>query len=360
MSCVGGGSRFEMKNFRVLILLAVFAVTPIFASVWSPPGSLDLRKLWREADVVIMGTVIRVDYAGQAKEDYYGRSVSMKQFQALISVQRWYKGAKPNSELNVQIRHFADEGLCGVGPCQSLSIGDHKLLFLNSSGSIFRLTTEVDSSLEVSDRVSSFQTNGDIEALTSDLIAGLSDSNRSRVIDNITLLGALRDKSASSALKSFLISSDLEERGWTYLSFLRISDISLLSDIYQFAKMPSSDPHISMIQQLLSTEVATIRDPAAEPTLEEMVTAKSSRLRFSAFYALRKIQDPTTLPVFIRGLDDADQNVRYTALMGLAETEGREGDWAPSIDLFQKAESKYILLWKDWWQSEVGQRAAHP
>jgi hypothetical protein len=49
----------------------------------------------------------------------------------------------------------------------------------------------------------------------------------------------------------------------------------------------------------------------------------------------------------IKMLDDTNQDVRHTGVMGLALIMG-EYEWGPGIDLYDKNEEKYLGYWREW------------
>jgi HEAT repeats len=94
-----------------------------------------------------------------------------------------------------------------------------------------------------------------------------------------------------------------------------------------------------------------IQDPAAVPSLTRLMRSQDAETRQSAAYALRHIGDEAAIEPLIAGLDDSDQNVRWTSVLGLAEIVGhRSGgqSWAPADDTFKQNEQPYLDHWKEW------------
>ncbi len=77
--------------------------------------------------------------------------------------------------------------------------------------------------------------------------------------------------------------------------------------------------------------------------------------------ALRAMRDRRSIPALIKRLDDSDSNVQYLALITLSETVGKQdGDFAPTLYLFDKKPQFYLDLWKDWIQKEGDSLAVSP
>jgi HEAT repeat protein len=100
--------------------------------------------------------------------------------------------------------------------------------------------------------------------------------------------------------------------------------------------------------------ISQITDPAVATRLLGSMSSSNLLVRQCAAYVLRQTKVKAAVPLFVKGLQDADFDIRYQCVMGLAETvEGKFiPEWAPVIDLFAKDEGKYIRAWQDWWEKE--------
>jgi hypothetical protein len=72
--------------------------------------------------------------------------------------------------------------------------------------------------------------------------------------------------------------------------------------------------------------------------------------RRAVAYALRHAGTKEAVPGLAVGLNDPDREVRYQAVIGLAElTEpepGQEGLWGPAVDKFEQDELLYLNYWR--------------
>ena len=99
-------------------------------------------------------------------------------------------------------------------------------------------------------------------------------------------------------------------------------------------------------------EFVFIRDPALVPRLHLLLKHEDDFLRANVAASLRNIQSSSSIPYFVDGLEDRNRKVRYHCMMGLAKFFKKYVRCAPSYDKFLENESKYISLWKDWWEKE--------
>lgn len=71
--------------------------------------------------------------------------------------------------------------------------------------------------------------------------------------------------------------------------------------------------------------------------------------------ALRAMRDPSNARILVERLDDPDSSIQYLAVITLAETFGKYGDYAPTMYLFDQDPARYIALWKQWWSAATPQ-----
>jgi hypothetical protein len=113
------------------------------------------------------------------------------------------------------------------------------------------------------------------------------------------------------------------------------------------AKLP---PYLS--QNLASAIARGIRDEKAVPSLAHLLHAPAAETRRAAASAMRDIGSRASLRPLSTALDDSDVEVRYYAVIGLAEIT-RQGDWRPLLPEFQSNEQKYLDHWREWRSREV-------
>lgn len=63
--------------------------------------------------------------------------------------------------------------------------------------------------------------------------------------------------------------------------------------------------------------------------------------------ALRQMHDMEAVDALVIALGDNNRDVRYEAIIGLAELTG-QNQWAPSMGTFEAEEQRYLDHWKEW------------
>src|SRR5882724_2317386 len=97
-----------------------------------------------------------------------------------------------------------------------------------------------------------------------------------------------------------------------------------------------------------------ISDPEALPALVALTGSRFTSVQVGALDALRKMKSPSSAAVLVQRLDDSNSTVRYQAIITLAETFGKDREFAPSMKLFNDDPEKYVTLWKTWWSEQHG------
>jgi hypothetical protein len=126
--------------------------------------------------------------------------------------------------------------------------------------------------------------------------------------------------------------------------------VAVLSEVEALCAEPASPP-ADVLQSLLMQQVRKTRNLAAHSELARLSRSAMPELAYVATLALRQLHDPVTLPDLIVALEHPDQQVRYQAVMGLAELEPEAG-LGPAFKRYCENESLYLHQWKQWWQNK--------
>jgi hypothetical protein len=101
------------------------------------------------------------------------------------------------------------------------------------------------------------------------------------------------------------------------------------------------------LERLILEGLSNVRAPAARPQLASLIRSHVPSVALAAVMALRQLGIRAAQPDLIHALDHPNQQVRYQAMMGLAELEPGVAE-APSFPLYQRNEPYYLRLWKHW------------
>jgi HEAT repeat protein len=133
---------------------------------------------------------------------------------------------------------------------------------------------------------------------------------------------------------------------------LRTKSVDSVQKLRQYLESYTADAEPSALF-VIGPELREISNPNALLALEALSRSKFRSVQSGAMDGIRRIRDPKSVPFLMAKLGDPDSDVQYVALITAAEILGKyEGDFAPSMYLFDKNPQYYIGLWKQWWVEE--------
>jgi HEAT repeat protein len=129
---------------------------------------------------------------------------------------------------------------------------------------------------------------------------------------------------------------------------LQNDDVSAV-DFVADRVLQTSPPLDGTTQQHINTALlGRLKNPLAIPALIRLLGSTDATVRRGAAASLRRTQSQGALePLARTGLEDADQTVRYFAVMGLAELVG-DYQHGPAITVYRQNESMYLDYWRTW------------
>ena len=114
------------------------------------------------------------------------------------------------------------------------------------------------------------------------------------------------------------------------------------------------------IAAVVGLRLARAKDPETVPSLVTIFDSGVEWWHHGAISALRNMHSPSLVRIFVQALDDPDRATQHAAVLALAQTTGKFGDFAPARDLFDKDPESYIQRWKQWWQTQGQAEFGHP
>jgi len=310
--------------------------------------AIDLEQKIASADLIIAATVTKVSDADGTVSlvSPEAHSDSDKLRQAEVAILRLLTGTPDESPVRV----FFLEGEMPGRPWAGLAQGQTVLLFLRSTAHGYIPVDPTESPIETFPAIVP-PTAGvsRTEAVTHELeqiILTANPESHAGLITRVSIARAsLRGDVNLELLDAPVLQDPLRRIAWVAIA-LAEGKVEALSEVASLFAVSRTDAQA--LRSLLLVKVSEVRAPAARPQLTALLHGSIVELAPAAAVALRQIHDPSTEPDLIKALDNADQEVRYQALMGLAELEpGVEG--GPSFDVYCSDESKYLQLWKQWW-----------
>ena len=303
----------------------------------APGPVLSLERLLQESDAAVVGRIANITEAG----DTVANGVPARRVVGMILVDEVLLGVLPDS--NVRVTFLQPEAPGGV---RGVAVDTYGLFFLRRSADGFQFTSQLypyvvalpdfrTSAQSPIDRV--FDTVSNVlraDGLTTAKLEALSTLRGS---SNAFALRALRESTRDR---------DQEVALRAAAALLSVDDLSgmpLISGTLEGNRGGlSEETYVTVLGS-----ISGLHASAALPEMERLLSRGEARTRKAAAAAVRNIRSHGSIPSLIRALDDDDAEVRYLAVMTLAEVTGQTNG-APSVPTFAANERQYITYWKEW------------
>ena len=238
------------------------------------------------------------------------------------------------------------------------SAEEYVLLFLNPShlhAGHFVLTDPAEAKFLLPADPVEYQTSEPLSLLEEEFLASYDHGDHEQKKEALLELGLF---GGSRTIQHLLGANPADEviRGWRYSTLLLLGDATEVQGARTYIETPSSTLGVPNAQGQVAAALGQLRNADALPHLEQtLIESPSTAARLAAAEAVRAQRNPSAEACLIKALDDPDREVRYQAVMGLADTERnyRPG-WGPGFDEFQQEEAPTIALWKAWWLERGG------
>jgi hypothetical protein len=334
---------------RTSILISCIALVLFCTGKADAAGipELNLAELIDAADLIAVGKVqgIREISTGEIQ-------INEKQFPAKvlggeIVVTATLKGGSVLDRIPLQfslpITPAGSVGYRGI-PSES-----YRLVFLKRSGPNFGFVSPY---YPFFPAVAGIPVRGDstMDQVVYQLAAAVQGPQISRD-EKMTLLFALRGSNSPmliAALRSALATNDKVLQLSIAAALLERNDLSALAISRDALLHPEPKVPRYVLVNLSSAISTGLRDDRGIPDLSEILKkAPEAYGRRSAASALRNTASRNAIAPLGAALRDSDLEVRYYAVIGLAEITNNS-EWRPLMDEFQSHEQRYLTYWRDW------------
>jgi hypothetical protein len=265
---------------------------------------------------------------------------------ANATVDDLYKGAIPEGT-TISIQYEDERPPTRILP--GVSIGERALLFLKvTPPSIYTFADKFMRTIRFTSLPPQHANTG-LPKLESALASVVRGTNREDRVNALMLLQGF-DRLSSQTIR------DVEPLGESDDPAIEFGAIAVLLKTKapatvellrkRLAEYSGSAEPIALVN--IGSELGQIDDQRALVSIESLADSKYLSIRLGAMDALRRMKSDRSAPTLIRKLDDPDRNVQYIALITLAEMFNKQGEYAPSMYVFDQNPVYYVQLWKAW------------
>ncbi len=326
-----------LRLIQLVCLLCCTAATEVRPT----PGTQDIQGLFVASDVVCNCSIKSTrPLSPHSAPTPIGEPARPRFIADVVVIDAYKRPESMHSTLTVE---YDDD---------QLRIGEHGILFLRSSSSSTFTLADPSGGVTPFALLPVSSSAPDVQKLVSVLLQVARGSSHEDQLNALMLLQGLPlGPGAIPELTLLANSSDPETAFATFAVLLKTQSVEQLERfcLYLRSHRGNLEP-LSVLS--IGSELGQLRDNRALPFLNELSGSNILSVRIGSMQALRAIKNPKAAPAIIKRLDDPDGYIRYLAVMSLAETFEKYGDYAPNMELFDHNQAFYLGLWKSWWATD--------
>lgn len=340
-----------MRTVLALCLAASSGLGATLADIMPIPGSQRVRPIFDSSDIVCFCRIKSVDVSATpiptTPADH--STMALRKIRFVVEVSDSYR--RPNDLSEPIVAEVEDTVPSASANSSPFKPGRSFLLFLkwNPQG-FFSLTDPFLGATPFNAVPNRVPTNGfdELQDALSTIAVGPEQDDQLRALHLLEGFDAL-DQHTIQAARSLTNQTNQEIAAAAVALLLNTKTPDSLQTLTTFLQKYKGDYH-SWAFINIDSALAQFRDPLDLPSLATLSKSDSTSVRDGAVRALRGIRSLEAVPALVERLDDGDSTIRYLSVIALAETLGKyDGDFAPSMYLFDRRPEYYTDLWKRWW-----------
>ncbi len=332
---------------RNLVLIIVILLLVPSAEPWPGP-TLNLDRLTTEASLIAVGQITSVQELGRTSAQIGNRIVPARAMLATLRVDQVLKGTTDASSSSLRFHLTLPDEFVGW---RSVAPLGYRIFFLAESSGELKLANPYHPSAPAVPGTESRE-GTPIERVIAELAAVLESTKipLPERQEAVYALNTTQDPAAITALKRVAEVQDLTLRLSVSAALLEHNDISTLQFAEDTLLKPNSGISPDLLHNLSYGIFIGVKDERAVPSLARLLHATNTETRRAAASALMHVGSTSCIDPLLSAIGDADFQVRYFSVIGLAEVTGQM-DWRPNMDDFKSDQGKYLNHWRDWSQS---------
>jgi len=358
----------------ILLLLTTFFISLFFSKGIAYAyisGLLDIEQITQQSDVVCTGEgMTTLDWA--ILENSHKNKTNIE---VMYRVEKVLKGdVLSDAKIKIILPPYAD-----MEPWDAPFKNEYCIIFLKKNNGSYVFTDIMHAKLLISKKYNK-TFNGNIDspqkAVILELVNSIYDTDtqtaQKAVIYLMEGVGQMGQQAPPDYLIPYLkefakpTSTVSSMRGIALGMLLTAKQYSYMDEISEYLKDLPSEPDLG--RGFIARALSKIRDPEMIPMLNDLLlNSKDWNVRLHVAQNLREIRDKSSIPYFIKGLDDENQEVRHRCMIAIYEVEtnfnrkgknvnpndvNKFGGYIPTVEVLEANETEYLNKWKKWWGEE--------
>ncbi len=319
----------------------------------SPPlQTLDLAGEIANADLILVATVISFRAVS--------RPVSLVSLDASPDEDRLYQ-----AELNIirilagepishSLRVFCLQGKLPSRPWMTLTPGQTVLLFLRATADgDYVPVVPTGTAIQTLPHLAPLpgeasRTQAVAHELEQIILAADPIAQTDLIIQATTARTSIGSPINLELLATSILQNPIRRAAWIAIALAQ-EEVEVLPEVLPLLAQ-SVPPAMDVFEHLIAQQIRALRHRAARPYLATLLRSSSLEFVQAAIVALRQLHDPATLSDLMLALNHQNQEVRYQAVMGLAELEPTV-QAGPAFQTYCANEPAYLDCWQRWWRN---------
>jgi hypothetical protein len=311
------------------------------------------RRLVDSADLVIAGTVERVQQTGAGSIELSGREYGRLDFQAEISVDATIKGEPVGSRFILNYSTPSADSLGNVAQ-GGLLPNAYRVIFLNKTDSGYKFDSPYSPSLPASSKPCGPDWQVELgedayhKVLQKVLDLLCTDSTSEEKQSALFVLNGAEDSSAAPFLKAALnlpnVKSNPTLRMWIVCDLIRWKDLSVLPlaehDLFdQSVRSPFPKSNLALA-------ISGLEPQTSIPLLARVLKLPEPEERVAAARFLEYTHSQNALDILLSALNDPDREVQFAVMQSLGNLT-KQYQWRPTTIDSDSHWSACILHWRE-------------
>ncbi len=331
-----------MRCYLTIVILALSSLAHAY-----PLAQPNAIELFKKSDIVCSGIITTTKEIGPAEQDLTGRTV--RYLLATVLIRDLYKG-ELSGDQSIFIEFTAKTPV--DSPSAGLAPDENALLFLkHKDGGTFVFADNQLGAMRF--RSVPVEPGTDGLAKFEAAMASVLLSANQREVEYPALLLLTLDRLSPSTISTVspaATSPDPEKASYVIAILIKWDTPQGLKQLEQFVALHGKDTNPPLGIGAVLGELSMIKNRQYLRTMEELSFSEMTLVRVGAMEAIRNMKMRDAAAVLVKHLSDSDSETRYLAVISLAETFDKSGEYGPGMDLFDKNPDYYVGLWKAWAQ----------
>jgi hypothetical protein len=326
---------------RILYLTSV----PLLAAFGFPVAPLSIPEVVEGSELIVVGPIVLANVRETTVSSGDSTAAAIEKTYHLTA-QAVLKGQMPAGGTSISVRYVARRDL--DPRYQLVPAPAYRICFLKRQGQEWTFTNSAYPTAPGAPPGRQPTADDPLDAVAGNLGSVLSTANGRN--EKIEALAALRSIPKRKSVEAALLgdSSDPEPaiRLDVVGALLSLGNITHLNEAASALLRPDGSLPDYVLHNLRVGIYTGVHQPETIPLLADLLKSPDVATRRAAIMAIVRADTKAAIEPLKSSLDDPDQTVRFTCVLGLAKVTG-ERDWIPNMDMFRADEATYLSHWKD-------------